>query len=202
MIENLFRLRIEIKFLARPIRARRHDAGDGMGEAVLHRSIGLLAAAQALQPVGHVREVFVANSGRRQIGVARQLDVPALSLLVDVFVLLVIANLLHDLPTRTTFSAGVVQGGFLSHDAAVADGVVSTIFDLGGSQTIVVRHGKYFTTYNNLSSTSVEKGQEIKAGKIVGRAASGLSGEGQIIFMVTNDKNVNLDPENWLKRKS
>jgi septal ring factor EnvC (AmiA/AmiB activator) len=89
-----------------------------------------------------------------------------------------------------------------SNIKAVADGVVSTIFDLGGSQTIVVRHGKYFTTYNNLSSTSVEKGQEIKAGKIVGRAASGLSGEGQIIFMVTNDKNVNLDPENWLKRKS
>jgi murein hydrolase activator len=88
-----------------------------------------------------------------------------------------------------------------SNIKAAADGVVSTIFDLGGSQTVVVRHGKYFTTYSNLSSTSVEKGQEIKAGKVLGKAAVGLSGEGQIIFMVTNDKNVNLDPERWLKAR-
>jgi septal ring factor EnvC (AmiA/AmiB activator) len=88
-----------------------------------------------------------------------------------------------------------------SNIKAVADGIVSTIFDLGGSQTVVVRHGKYFTTYSNLSSTSVEKGMEIRAGKILGRAAVGLSGEGQVIFMVTNDKNINLDPEKWLKSK-
>lgn len=88
-----------------------------------------------------------------------------------------------------------------SNVKSVADGVVSTIFDLGGSQTVVVRHGKYFTTYSNLSSTNVEKGQEIRAGKVLGKAAVGLSGEGQIIFMVTNDKNINLDPERWLKSK-
>ncbi len=84
---------------------------------------------------------------------------------------------------------------------AVADGKVSAIFDLGGGQTIVVRHGKYFTTYSNLSSASVEKDQEIKAGKVLGRAANGFSGEGQIIFMVTNEKNVNLNPESWLKAR-
>jgi len=88
-----------------------------------------------------------------------------------------------------------------SNIKAVADGVVSTIFDLGGSQTVVVRHGKYFTTYSNLSATNVEKSQEIRAGKVLGKAAVGLSGEGQIIFMVTNDKNINLDPERWLKSK-
>jgi septal ring factor EnvC (AmiA/AmiB activator) len=84
---------------------------------------------------------------------------------------------------------------------AVADGVVSAIFDLGGGQTVVVRHGKYFTTYNNLSSAAVDKGQEIKAGKILGKAAMGTNGDGQIIFMVTNDKNVNLNPESWLKSR-
>jgi murein hydrolase activator len=88
-----------------------------------------------------------------------------------------------------------------SNIKSVADGVISTIFDLGGSQTVVVRHGKYFTTYSNLSSTNVEKGLEIRAGKVLGKAAVGLSGEGQIIFMVTNDKNINLDPERWLKSK-
>ncbi len=88
-----------------------------------------------------------------------------------------------------------------SNVRAVADGKVSAIFDLGGGQTIVIRHGKYFTTYSNLSSASVEKDQEIKAGKILGLAANGFSGEGQIIFMVTNEKNVNLNPEYWLKSR-
>ena len=88
-----------------------------------------------------------------------------------------------------------------SNIKAVADGVVSAIFDLGGGQTVVIRHGKYFTTYNNLSSASVSKGQEVKAGKVLGKAAMGTNGDGQIIFMVTNDKNVNLNPESWLKSR-
>jgi murein DD-endopeptidase MepM/ murein hydrolase activator NlpD len=88
-----------------------------------------------------------------------------------------------------------------SNIKAVADGVVSAIFDLGGGQTVVIRHGKYFTTYNNLSSTDVNKGQDVKAGKVLGKAAMGTNGDGQIIFMVTNDKNVNLNPESWLKQR-
>jgi len=88
-----------------------------------------------------------------------------------------------------------------SNIKAVADGVVSAIFDLGSGQTVVIRHGKYFTTYNNLSSAAVSKGQEIKAGKVLGKAAMGTNGDGQIIFMVTNDKNVNLDPKSWLKSR-
>lgn len=82
---------------------------------------------------------------------------------------------------------------------AVADGVVSAVFDLGSGQTVVVRHGKYFTAYSNLSGISVNKGQEIKAGKLLGKSVAGLNGEGQIIFMVQNDKGDNLDPERWLK---
>lgn len=83
---------------------------------------------------------------------------------------------------------------------AVADGEVSTIFDLG-SQTVVVRHGKYFTTYSNLSSVNVSKGQQVRAGTVLGRAATGTEGDGTLTFMVTNDKGTNLNPEAWLKRK-
>lgn len=81
----------------------------------------------------------------------------------------------------------------------VADGEVSAIFDLGNGQTVVVRHGKYFTTYTNLSGVTVSKGQAIKPGKVLGKAVAGMSGDGQIIFMVTTDKGVNMDPERWLK---
>ncbi|MEP6513105.1 MAG: peptidoglycan DD-metalloendopeptidase family protein [Parafilimonas sp.] len=82
---------------------------------------------------------------------------------------------------------------------AVADGVVSAVFDMGDGQAVVVRHGKYFTTYSHLSGINVSRGQEINAGTLLGKASAGYDGDGQIIFMVTNEKNVNLNPEGWLK---
>lgn len=84
---------------------------------------------------------------------------------------------------------------------AVADGVVSAVVDLGGQQAVLVRHGKYFTTYSNLASASVNKGDEVKAGKAIGTTAADDSGEGQLLFMVTDDKGNNLDPERWLKHR-
>lgn len=85
---------------------------------------------------------------------------------------------------------------------SVADGVVSTVFDLGGNgQVVVIRHGKYFTTYSNLSGVTVGKGTEVHAGKILGKAVAGSSGDGQIIFMVNNDKGTFLNPESWLKSR-
>ncbi|WP_153796873.1 murein hydrolase activator EnvC family protein [Foetidibacter luteolus] len=83
---------------------------------------------------------------------------------------------------------------------AVAEGEVSTIFDLG-TQTVVVRHGKYFTTYSNLSTVNVTKGQQVRPGTVVGKAAAGSDGEGILTFMVTNDKGANLNPEAWLRRR-
>jgi septal ring factor EnvC (AmiA/AmiB activator) len=88
-----------------------------------------------------------------------------------------------------------------SNIKVVADGEVSAIFDLGNGQTIVIRHGKYFTTYTNLSGVTVSKGQQIKPGKVLGKAVAGMGGDGQIIFMVTNDKGANMDPEKWLKAR-
>lgn len=82
---------------------------------------------------------------------------------------------------------------------SVADGTVSTVFDLGGANAVLVRHGKYFTVYNNLSSVSVNKGDQVTAGTVLGKAAAGDNGEGQLLFMVTNDKGDKLDPERWLK---
>ncbi|MCW3081474.1 peptidoglycan DD-metalloendopeptidase family protein [Segetibacter sp.] len=84
---------------------------------------------------------------------------------------------------------------------AVADGEVSSVFDLGGEQVVTVRHGKYFTSYSHLSSVNVNKDQEIKSGTVIGRAASNDEGEGEVVFMVTNEHSVFLNPEQWLRRK-
>lgn len=82
---------------------------------------------------------------------------------------------------------------------AVADGQVTSVFDLEGKEAVVIQHGRYFTTYSNLSSASVNKGDAVKPGTVVGYAGTGDDGQGLLNFMITNEKGVNLDPENWLK---
>lgn len=84
---------------------------------------------------------------------------------------------------------------------AVSDGEVSSVFDLGGEQAVLVRHGKYFTTYSHLGSANVSRGQTVKAGSVVGRAAANDEGEGEMLFMVTNERGQPLNPELWLRRR-
>lgn len=81
----------------------------------------------------------------------------------------------------------------------VADGEVSSVFDLGGEQVVTVRHGKYFTSYSHLSSVNVSKDQQVRPGTVVGRAAANDNGEGEVVFMVTNERSVFLNPEQWLR---
>lgn len=52
---------------------------------------------------------------------------------------------------------------------AVFEGVVEAIFSVGDAQVVMVRHGKYFTTYTNLSTVSVTKGEKVQTGQIVGQ---------------------------------
>ncbi|WP_018617502.1 murein hydrolase activator EnvC family protein [Segetibacter koreensis] len=84
---------------------------------------------------------------------------------------------------------------------AIADGEVSSVYDLGGEQAVTVRHGKYFTTYSHLASVNVNQNQQVRPGTVVGHAAANDAGEGEVLFMVINDKSVFLNPEQWLKKK-
>jgi septal ring factor EnvC (AmiA/AmiB activator) len=84
---------------------------------------------------------------------------------------------------------------------AIADGEVSSVYDLGGEQAVTIRHGKYFTTYSHLSSVNVNQNQAVRPGTVVGHAAANDAGEGEVLFMVINDKSIFLNPEQWLKRK-
>lgn len=84
---------------------------------------------------------------------------------------------------------------------AVADGEVRSVYDLGGEQAVTIRHGKYFTTYSHLSSANVKMGQQVVPSTVVGQAAANDSGEGEVLFMVTNERGVFLNPEQWLRRK-
>jgi septal ring factor EnvC (AmiA/AmiB activator) len=79
---------------------------------------------------------------------------------------------------------------------AVFEGEVSVIFSVSEVQAVMIRHGKYFTTYSNLSTVSVTKGEKVRTGQIIGRVAD----IGQLEFVLSDEKGRNYDPEQWLRR--
>ena len=86
-----------------------------------------------------------------------------------------------------------------SNVKSVFDGVISNIVYIEDMQVVIVQHGKYFSTYSNLSSTIVQRGQNIKTGQIIGKAGANLDGIGAVDFFI-NDERDDIDPEKWLKR--
>jgi septal ring factor EnvC (AmiA/AmiB activator) len=83
---------------------------------------------------------------------------------------------------------------------AVFEGVVTTVYDVAGSQTVTIKHGKYFTTYFNLSTVTVAKGAKVAMGQVIGKAAENFDGDGEILFMLNEEMRF-VNPEIWLKNK-
>ena len=86
-----------------------------------------------------------------------------------------------------------------SNVKSVFDGIVSNIVFIEDMQVVIIQHGKYFSTYSNLASVSVQRSQNIKTGQVIGKVAANLDGIGAIDFFINDEKN-NIDPERWLKR--
>jgi septal ring factor EnvC (AmiA/AmiB activator) len=101
-----------------------------------------------------------------------------------------IKNIWHDNPGVTVDA----QPGVAVK--TVFEGVVSNIFNIGDVSAVMIRHGKYFTTYSNLSTVSVTQGEKLRTGQIIGRLAE----IGQLEFVLSDEKGRNYDPERWLKR--
>ena len=100
-----------------------------------------------------------------------------------------IDNLSFDNPglTIATPSQGVMV-------KAVFEGEVRGIYNLGDGMAVTIRHGKYFTTYSNLSGVTVSKGDIVKTGQQIGRAGSNEAGNaGQIDFILMVETK-NVDP--------
>jgi septal ring factor EnvC (AmiA/AmiB activator) len=83
---------------------------------------------------------------------------------------------------------------------AVFEGEVSSVFSIGSGEAVIIKHGRYFTTYSNLTSVNVNKGQQIKTGQTIGRVAEKEDNLGELEFIISNDANRNFDPEKWLRR--
>ncbi|MEP6699709.1 MAG: peptidoglycan DD-metalloendopeptidase family protein [Bacteroidota bacterium] len=83
---------------------------------------------------------------------------------------------------------------------AVFDGEVSGVYNLGDGMAITIRHGKYFTTYSNLTTVSVSKGTSVKTGQQIGKAGKDDDGSGGQIDFILMIETRNVDPQPWLRR--
>ncbi len=81
---------------------------------------------------------------------------------------------------------------------SVYPGVVSRVFVDGGTKTVVVRHGTYFTIYSNLESVSVSANQSIVAGAPIGVVGADFDGSYTLDFQIWNGTTP-VDPMGWLK---
>lgn len=82
---------------------------------------------------------------------------------------------------------------------AVFDGVVSSVFQFGGTRNVLVRHGSYISVYCNLSSTIVKKGQKVRSKDILGTVADDGSGNCTLHFQLRKET-AKLNPEAWIGR--
>jgi murein hydrolase activator len=79
---------------------------------------------------------------------------------------------------------------------SVFKGVVQSVFSVGDVSAIMIRHGKYFTTYSNLSTVSVNKGEAVVTGQIIGRVGE----MAQLEFVLSDENRRYYDPEKWFRR--
>jgi murein hydrolase activator len=83
---------------------------------------------------------------------------------------------------------------------AVFNGEVIGIHNYGEAAAVVIRHGKYITTYSNLSAVNTTKGATVTTGQVIGRAGEADDGSGgQLNFMLMIE-NKNVNPAAWLRR--
>jgi septal ring factor EnvC (AmiA/AmiB activator) len=87
---------------------------------------------------------------------------------------------------------------------SVFKGEVAGIMPIrGANMSVIIRHGRYFTVYQNIVGVKVKKGDKVETKQEIGRVFSDSeNGDKAILkFMVFEDK-VKLDPELWISKKN
>lgn len=100
-------------------------------------------------------------------------------------------KMINNCITISTQSAGVPV-------KAVFEGVVTAVTNTGEGMFVMVRHGNYFSGYT-LASASVGRGDAVRTGQVLGRAATADDGSGGQVdfYLMQGERNVN--PRPWLR---
>ena len=87
---------------------------------------------------------------------------------------------------------------------SVFKGEVSRVFSIpGANMAVIIRHGKYFTVYQNIVNVKVKPGDKVETKQEIGRVFSDSDNGNKAIlkFMVFEDM-AKLDPELWISKKN
>ncbi|WP_199117695.1 murein hydrolase activator EnvC [Pedobacter sp. ASV28] len=92
----------------------------------------------------------------------------------------------------------VFQTGEGAAVRAVFNGTVSTVFEKFGKYYVIIKHGEYFTVYENLKSASVSKGDKVSTKQTIGIVANS-EGVPELGFQIHRGSTPQ-NPESWLAR--
>jgi septal ring factor EnvC (AmiA/AmiB activator) len=103
------------------------------------------------------------------------------------------------LPDVTVINNGInIAGAAGSNVKSVFEGEVSSILKIPGMKnTVLIKHGDFFTVYSKLETVSVQKGDKIKTGKVIGTLGTDSDGKTELHFEVWQG-NQRMDPAKWL----
>lgn len=84
----------------------------------------------------------------------------------------------------------------------IHDGYVVAVQPITGyGDVVVVKHGRFFTAYGNLSQIMVRKKTILSEGDIIGLSGDEDSTRGESVFFMVRENNTNVDPEDWLRKR-
>ena len=85
---------------------------------------------------------------------------------------------------------------------AIFDGqVLNVLVNSTGTKNVLIKHGNYITSYNNLEISYVKKGDKISTGQSIGKIFTDkVSNKTKLVFVLFKNT-TRLNPASWLLRK-
>ncbi len=79
--------------------------------------------------------------------------------------------------------------------------VMNVLIGTGGLKNVLIRHGNYITSYNNLENLLVKKGDKVTTGQRIGQIFTDkLSNKSTLIFVIFKNT-TRLNPSDWILRR-
>ncbi|MHB0755901.1 murein hydrolase activator EnvC family protein [Polaribacter sp. M15] len=89
-----------------------------------------------------------------------------------------------------------------SEAKAIFDGeVLNILVSSSGTKNVLIRHGNYISSYNNLQNSYVKKGDKITTGQNIGKIFTDkVSKKTKLVFVLFKN-NTRLNPSSWIMRQ-
>ena len=89
-----------------------------------------------------------------------------------------------------------------SEAKAIFDGeVLNVLVGSGGTKNVLIKHGNYITSYNNLQNSYVKKGDKISTGQNIGKIFTDkVSNKTKLVFVLFKNT-TRLNPASWMLKK-